>query len=139
VTASDERGAVTLELAAAIPLLAAFTVTLVGVVALAGSQLLAQGAAREGARQAAIGGSGRTAVAAARAALPPGRQAAVRVLRPAPGLVRVEVRLWARLFPGGRVELTAAAVAAVEPAPEPAAEPATPPARPAPTSPPASP
>jgi hypothetical protein len=110
-----QSGAVTLELAAAIPMLAAFTVALVGVVALAGSKLLAQDAARAGAREGAISGSERRAAAAARAALPAGRDASVRVLRPAPGLMRVEVRLAAALYPAGRVSLTAVAVAAVEP------------------------
>ena len=66
------EGSVTVELAAAIPLLVAVTLAMVGLLGLARDQVLAQGAAREGARQAAIGGDRASAVAAARAALPAG-------------------------------------------------------------------
>jgi hypothetical protein len=117
-----ERGSATVELAAAVPMLAAITLALVGVVALASDQVMVQGAAREGAREAAVSGDPARAVAAARAALPAGWRATVRVTHPTPGRVRVEVRLPARLAPGPGVTLAAAAVAAVEPGPAPAPE-----------------
>ena len=66
-------GSATVELAAAIPLLVAVTLAMVGLLGLARDQVLAQGAAREAAREAAIGGDLARASAAARAALPPGR------------------------------------------------------------------
>src|SRR5205814_6403829 len=70
-----DAGSVTVELAAAIPLLVAVTLAMVGVLGLARDQVLAQGAAREAAREAAIGGDDTRASAAGRAALPPGRAA----------------------------------------------------------------
>jgi Flp pilus assembly protein TadG len=66
-----DEGSVTVELAAAIPLLLAVTLAMVGLLGLARDQVLAQGAAREAAREAAIGGDDMRASAAARAALPP--------------------------------------------------------------------
>ena len=69
-----EPGSATVELAAAIPLLVAVTLAMVGLLGLARDQVLAQGAAREAAREAAIGGDLARASAAARAALPPGGQ-----------------------------------------------------------------
>jgi Flp pilus assembly protein TadG len=114
-----QRGAVTVELAAAIPLLVAITLALVGVVVLASDQVLVQGAAREGAREAAISGDTARAVAAARSALPPRRGATVSVVRLTPDRVKVEIRMPARLVPGPGVTLAATAVAAVEPGPAP--------------------
>jgi hypothetical protein len=51
-----ESGSATVELAAAIPLLVAVTLAMVGLLGLARDQVLAQGAAREAAREAAVGG-----------------------------------------------------------------------------------
>jgi len=62
-------GSVTVELAAAIPLLVAVTLALVSVLGLARDQVLAQGAAREAAREAAIGGDDARASAAMTATL----------------------------------------------------------------------
>ncbi|HYY78998.1 MAG TPA: TadE family protein [Actinomycetes bacterium] len=113
-------GSATVELAAAIPLLVAITLAMVGVIGVARDQVLAQGAAREGARQAAIGAGGAGAVAAARAALPPGRPARVAVTPGPPGRVSVSVALPARLpFGVPLVTVRASAVAAVEPGPPP--------------------
>jgi hypothetical protein len=112
----------TVELAVVAPLLAAFTVTLAGIVLLGGDYALVQSSAREGAREAALSGDPARAVAAARAALPTDRVATVRVGHPDPGRVRVEVRLPARLVPATRFEITAAAVAAIEPGPPPPPE-----------------
>jgi Flp pilus assembly protein TadG len=116
------EGATTVELAVVAPLLAAFTVTLAGIVLLGSDYALVQGSAREGAREAALSGDPGRAVAAARAALPDDRAATVRIDHPGPGRVRVEVRLPARLVPATRLEITAAAVAAVEPGPPPSPE-----------------
>ena len=82
-----ESGSATVELAAAIPLLVAVTLAMVGLLGLARDQVLAQGAAREAAREAAVGGDLARASAAARAALPPGRAAEVAVVPD--GAVRV--------------------------------------------------
>jgi hypothetical protein len=49
-------GSATVELAAAIPLLVAVTLAMVGLLGLARDHVLAQGAAREAAREAAVGG-----------------------------------------------------------------------------------
>jgi TadE-like protein len=114
------RGAATVELAAAIPLLVAVTVAMVGVLGVARDQVLAQGAAREGAREAALGGGQPRAVAAARAALPPGRMSRVLVSPAGAGRVRVRVELPARLpFAVPLVTVRASAVAALEPGPAP--------------------
>ena len=86
-----------MELAAAIPLLVAVTLAMVGVVGIARDQVLAQGAAREAAREAAMGGDRTRAVAAARAALPPARVSTVTVTADGPNRVRGSVRLPARL------------------------------------------
>lgn len=111
-----DRGTATLELAAAIPLLVAVTVAMVGVLGVTRDQVLAQGAAREGAREAALGGGQARAVAAARAALPPGRPSRVVVSSAAAGRVGVRVELPARLpFGVPLVVVRASAVAAVEP------------------------
>src|SRR6266545_3668043 len=116
-TAGPE-GSVTVELAAAIPLLVAVTLAMVGLLGLARDQVLAQGAAREGARQAAIGGDRASAVAAARAALPAGRQARVVVADAGAGRVGVRVELPVRQpFGVPLVTVRATAVAALEPGP----------------------
>jgi hypothetical protein len=109
------------ELAAAIPLLVAVTLAMVALLAMARDQLLAQGAAREAAREAAIGGDDTRTSAAARAALPPGRAANVTVLAAGPHRVRVLVELPVGLpFGVGPVVIKATAVAAREPGPSPA-------------------
>jgi uncharacterized protein (UPF0261 family) len=119
-----QDGSATVELAAAIPLLVAVTLAMVGLLGLARDQVLAQGAAREGARQAAIGDDRGSAVAAARAALPPGRAARVAVTGAGPGRVGVRVELPVRLpFGVPLVTVRATAVAAVEPGPPPAQPP----------------
>jgi Flp pilus assembly protein TadG len=108
------------ELAAAIPLLVAVTLAMVGVLGLARDQVLAQGAAREAAREAAIGGDDTRASAAARAALPPGRAANVTVMAAGPHRVRVSVELPVGLPFGVRpVLIRSTAVAAREPGPAP--------------------
>jgi uncharacterized protein (UPF0261 family) len=118
--AAGPRGSVTVELAAAIPLLVAVTLAMVGLLGLARDQVLAQGAAREGARQAAIGGDRASAVAAARAALPAGRSARVAVADAGPGRVGVRLDLPVRLpFGVPLVTVRASAVAALEPGPPP--------------------
>jgi hypothetical protein len=115
-----DAGSVTVELAAAIPLLVAVTLAMVGILGLARDQVLAQGAAREGAREAAIGGDDARASAAARAALPPGRAANVTVVAAGPHRVRVSVELPVGLPFGARpVVVKANAVAAREPGPAP--------------------
>ena len=113
-------GSATVELAAAIPLLVAVTVAMVGILGLARDQILAQGAAREAAREAAVGGDRSSASAAARAALPPGRAARITITTAAPDRVRVSVALPITLPFGVRpVVVSAAAVAAREPGPPP--------------------
>jgi Flp pilus assembly protein TadG len=120
----DARGSATVELAAAIPLLLAVTLVMVGVIVVARDHVLALGAAREGAREAALSGDQARAAAAARAAVPAGRQARVTVSSQPPRLVRVEVILVARVPPNPAVvTVRAAAVAAVEPGPPPAPAP----------------
>jgi hypothetical protein len=117
---SPAAGSVTVELAAAIPLLVAVTLAMVGLLGLARDQVLAQGAAREGAREAAIGGDQARASAAARAALPPGRAARVTVTDTTSDRVRVSVELPVRLpFGVPPVLIRATAVAAREPGPPP--------------------
>ena len=117
---AGSQGATTVELAVAAPLLAAFALALVGVVLLGSDQVLVQGAAREGAREAALSGDPARAAEAARATLPKDRRATVRVEWSAADRVRVHVRLPGRLLPATGVEVTATAVAAVEPGPPPA-------------------
>jgi TadE-like protein len=108
------------ELAAVIPLLVMVTIAMIGLVVVARDQVLAQGAAREGAREAALGGDQARAVSAARAALPAGRTARVTVTPAGAGRVRVDVELPARLpFGTPAVTVRAAAVATVEPGPPP--------------------
>ena len=115
-----DTGSATVELAAAIPLLVAVTLAMVGVIGLARDQVLAQGAAREGAREAAMGGDPARAAAAARAALPSGRPATVTVAAAGPGRVRVVVGLPVTLPFGVRpVIVSATTVAALEPGPPP--------------------
>jgi hypothetical protein len=117
--ASAAGGSATVELAAAIPLLVAVTLAMVGLLALARDQVLIQGAAREGAREAAIGGDQARAVAAARAALPSGRAVRVAVTTGSDRVV-VQVQLPVRLpFGVPLVTLSATAVAAPEPGPPP--------------------
>jgi hypothetical protein len=116
-----DAGSATVELAAAIPLLVAITLAMVGVIGLARDQVLAQGAAREAAREAAMGGDPARAAAAARAALPSGRPATVAVATDGAGRVRVVVGLPVTLPFGARpVVVSASAVAALEPGPPPA-------------------
>jgi Flp pilus assembly protein TadG len=115
-----DAGSATVELAAAIPLLVAVTLAMVGVVGVARDQVLAQGAAREAAREAAMGGDPTRAVAAARAALPPDRAASVTVTAAGPERVRVSVKLPVGLpFGVQPVVVSATAVAALEPGPPP--------------------
>ena len=115
-----QDGSATVELAAAIPLLVAVTIAMVGLLGLARDQVLAQGAAREGARQAAIGGDRASAVAAARAALPAGRSCRVAVTSAGAGRVGVRVELPVQLpFGVPLVTVRATAVAALEPGPPP--------------------
>jgi Flp pilus assembly protein TadG len=115
-----DAGSATVELTAAIPLLVAVTLAMVGVLGLARDQVLAQGAAREAAREAAIGGDPARASAAARAVLPPGRPARITITTPDPDRVRVSVGLPVRLPFGVRpVVVSASAVAAREPGPPP--------------------
>ena len=110
-----------MELAAAIPLLLAVTLAMVGVIVVARDHVLALGAAREGAREAALSGDQARAAAAARAAVPAGRRARVTVSSSPPRLVRVEVVLVTRVPPSpAAITVRAAAVAAVEPGPPPA-------------------
>jgi Flp pilus assembly protein TadG len=116
----DGRGSATVELAAAIPLLVVVTLAMVGVIVVARDAVLAQGAAREGAREFALGGDQARAAAAARAAVPAGRTVRVSVTLLPSGLVRVRVVLAARVLPAAAVTVRAAAVAAVEPGPPPA-------------------
>ncbi len=118
--ASRQAGSATVELAAVIPLLVVMTLAMVGLVGIARDQVLAQGAAREGAREAALGGDPARAVAAARAALPGNRPARVGVASAGAGRVRVEVELPARLpFGAPMVTVRAVAVALLEPGPPP--------------------
>jgi hypothetical protein len=116
-----DAGSATVELAAAIPLLVAITLAMVGVIGLARDQVLAQGAAREAAREAAMGGDPARAAAAARAALPSGRPATVTVAPAGPDRVRVVVGLPVTLpFGASPVVVSATAAAALEPGPPPA-------------------
>jgi hypothetical protein len=108
------------ELAAVIPLLVVITLAMLGLVGIARDQVLAQGAAREGAREAALAGDRPRAVSAARAALPSDRPARVSLARTGTGWVRVEVELPVRLpFGVPMVTVRAAAVAAMEAGPPP--------------------
>lgn len=118
-----ERGSVTVELVGVIPLLVAVTLAMVGLIAVARDQVLAQGAAREGAREAALGADEARAASAARAALPAGRAARVTVVAAGPDRVRVRVELGARLLFGvPPVTVRAEAVALREPGPAPRPE-----------------
>ncbi len=99
-TGRGQRGSVTVELVGVIPLLVAVTLAMVGLIAVARDQVLAQGAAREGAREAALGSDEARAVSAARAALPAGRAATVTVVAAGPDRVRVRVELEVRLLFG---------------------------------------
>jgi TadE-like protein len=120
--ATSQRGAVTVELVGIIPLLVAVTLAMVGLIAVARDEVLAQGAAREGAREAALAGDDARAAAAARAALPPGRVARVAVVPAGPDRVRVSVSLETRLLFGvPPVDVRAEAVALREPGPPPPA------------------
>jgi hypothetical protein len=117
-----QRGAVTVELVGVIPLLVAVTLAMVGLIAVARDQVLAQSAAREGAREAALGSDQARAVAAVRAALPAGRSARVTVVPAASDRVRVRVELEVRLLFGvPPVAVRAEAVALREPGPVPRA------------------
>jgi hypothetical protein len=113
-----DAGSATVELAAAIPLLVAVTLAMVAILGLARDQVLAQGAAREAAREAALGGDQARASAAARAALPQGRAARVTVATTILDRVQVSVALPVTLPFGMRpVTVRATAVAAREPGP----------------------
>jgi hypothetical protein len=117
-----QRGAVTVELVGVIPLLVAVTLAMVGLIAVARDQVLAQSAAREGAREVALGSDQARAVAAVRAALPAGRSARVTVVPAASDRVRVRVELEVRLLFGvPPVTVRAEAVALREPGPVPRA------------------
>jgi hypothetical protein len=109
-------GSATVELAAAIPLLVAVTMAMIALLGLARDQVLAQGAAREGAREAAIGGDSARAAAAARAAIPSGRPSRVVVADVGSDRVRISVELPVRLpFGAAPIVIRASAVAAREP------------------------
>ena len=117
---APDPGSATVELAAAIPLLLAVTLAMVGLLGLARDQVLAQGAAREAAREAAIGGDLSRASLAARAALPSGRDARVKVVPDGTARVRATIELPIGLPFGARaVVISATAVAAREPGPPP--------------------
>jgi Flp pilus assembly protein TadG len=117
---APDFGSATVELAAAIPLLIAVTLAMVSLLGLARDQVLAQGAAREAAREAAVGGDPTRALAAARAALPPGRAARVAVAPEGATRVRASVELPVGLpFGVPPVAVKATAVAAREPGPPP--------------------
>jgi hypothetical protein len=117
---APDAGSATVELAAAIPLLVAVTLAMVGLLGLARDQVLVQGAAREAARAAAIGEDLARASAAANAALPPGRDARVAVVSDGPARVRASVELPVGLPFGVRpVVIKATVVAAREPGPPP--------------------
>lgn len=123
IAAGSQRGAVTVELVGVIPLLVAVTLAMVGLIAVARDQVLAQGAALQGAREAALGEDDARAVAAARASLPAGRAARVTVSPAGTGRVRVRVELGVRLpFGVPPVTVRAEGVALREPglAPRPA-------------------
>jgi Putative Flp pilus-assembly TadE/G-like len=91
---------------------------MVSLLGLARDQVLAQGAAREAAREATVGGDLTRALAAARAALPPGRAARVAVAPEGATRVRASVELPVGLpFGVPPVAVKATAVAAREPAP----------------------
>jgi hypothetical protein len=120
--AETQRGAVTVELVGIIPLLVAVTLAMVGLIAVARDEVLAQGAAREGAREAALGADDARAVSAAQAALPSGRPVRVTVVPAGSDRVRVTVALRTRLLFGvPPVNVEAEAVALREPGPSPPA------------------
>jgi heme exporter protein D len=117
---TQDPGSATVELAAAVPLLVVVTLAMVSLLGLARDQVLAQGAAREAAREAAVGGDPARASAAARAALPPGRAARITVVPEGATRVRASVELPVGLPFGVRpVAIRATAVAAREPGPAP--------------------
>ena len=111
-----ERGAVTAETAMAMPLLAAVTVGLVWVIAVAGAQVRTVDAAREAARHVARGEPQAQAEALARRAAPPGAAVRISVTEG-----RVSVQVEARIRPVGGVfsragtVVSSTAVAALEP------------------------
>ena len=117
-----EGGSAVAEFAIVLPLVLVVLVASVELVSVARVQLEVTQAAREGARQAATDVDPSTAVAAVRAALPPGlaRDARVSVTRPhrvgAQAVVRVRLpyRFASVLFGGLAVELSARAVMRVE-------------------------
>ncbi len=115
-----QDGAATVELAAAIPILVAVTFAMLALVGVGRDQVLAQGAARQGAREAALSGDDTRAVQAAKAALPGGQSAKVTVSQTGGNQVKVEVDLTAVLPFGARtLTIRAAAVALQEPGPAP--------------------
>jgi hypothetical protein len=121
-TDGRQRGAVTVELVGVIPLLVAVTLAMVGLIAVARDQVLAQSAAREGAREAALGSDQARAVSAARAALPAGRAARVTVVPAGSDRVGVRVELEVPLLFGvSPVTVRGEAVSLREPGPAPQA------------------
>ncbi len=110
-----QRGAVSLEFAATLPLLLAFVLAFVGVIAAAHDQIRVQHAAREGARAAALGEGQDQAAKTTRDLLPRPGQATVRVDEPVPGRVRVRVELPVELFLGPTVTARAETVTVLEP------------------------
>jgi hypothetical protein len=115
-----QRGAVTVELVGIIPLLVAVTLAMVGLIAVARDEVLAQSAAREGAREAALGAGNARAASAVQAALPPDRAVRVTVGPAGPDRIRVTVELKARLLFGvPPVAVRADAIALREPGPSP--------------------
>ncbi|HZD37249.1 MAG TPA: TadE family type IV pilus minor pilin [Actinomycetes bacterium] len=116
----SQRGAVTVELVGVIPLLVVVTLAMVGLIAVARDQVLVQSAAREGAREAALGSDVGRAVTAARTALPAGRATRVTVAAAGSDRVRVRVELEAHMLVGlPPVTVGADAVALREPGPLP--------------------
>jgi hypothetical protein len=112
----EERGAVTAELAMALPLLVAVTVALVWLLSVGAAQVRMVDAAREGARALARGDDETTALEVARQVAPNGARFAVSREG---DLVRVTATgpagaMGVRLLAVPKVRLSAAAVALVE-------------------------
>lgn len=110
----DQRGAVTAELALALPILVAVTIGLVWLLAVGSAQIRVVDAARETARSVARGDSVDEAVAAGERVAPEGSRVSVsrgdgRVIATATGQVRGPGGLFSFL-PGVRVEAEAVAV-----------------------------
>ena len=108
---SGDRGMVTLELAACLPVLVLVLLAALGAIAVAGAQVRATDAAREAARLAARGDAG--AVALARAVAPGARVDIRADGTDVVAVVHLRVALFAGRLPG--IEVSASAVAASEP------------------------